>query len=162
PHRRCAARAAVAAALLQHCWAALFDPRFDGRGLLSAQQCAWQLPGRPTAHRPGPADAAVGARNRASRPGPPIPHRPRRAPALTDPYPWVALLLFEEGEYTLLRNIPLQQAVPPSVFTALGSPTGVTCDAVEADLPLITSIMPSYEELQLLVHVRQVNTDDRE
>jgi hypothetical protein len=93
---------------------------------------------------------------------PRVPHGPGDAPGLTDPYPWVALLLFEEGEYTLLRNIPLQQAVPPSVFTALGSPTGITCDAVEADVPLITSIMPSYEELQLLVHVRQVNTDDRE
>jgi hypothetical protein len=93
---------------------------------------------------------------------PVTPRGPNDAPALTDPYPWVALLLFEEGEYTLLRNIPLQQALPSSVFAALGSPTGITCDAVEADESLITSILPSYEELQLLVHVRQVNTDDRE
>jgi hypothetical protein len=48
------------------------------------------------------------------------------------------------------------------VFAALGSPTGITCDAVEADASLVASIMPSYEELQLLVHARQVNTDDRE
>jgi hypothetical protein len=93
---------------------------------------------------------------------PVTPRGPNDAPALTDPYPWVALLLFEEGEYTLLRNIPLEQAVPPNVFAALGSPSGITCDAVEADASLIASIMPSYEELQLLVHVRQVNTDDRE
>jgi hypothetical protein len=84
------------------------------------------------------------------------------APALTDPFPWVALLLFEEGEYTLLRNIPLEQAVPKAVFSALGSPAGITCDAVQADTALITQIMPSFEELQLLAHVRQVNTDDRE
>lgn len=93
---------------------------------------------------------------------PVTPVKPGDAPALTDPFPWVALLLFEEGEYTLLRNIPLEQAVPKAVFTALGSPSGITCDAVQADAALIARIMPSYEELQLLVHVRQVNTDDRE
>ncbi len=93
---------------------------------------------------------------------PPVQRGPNDAPALTDPIPWVALLLFEEGEYTLFRNIPLQQAVPASVFTALGSPSGITCDAVEADADLVASIMPTYDELQLLVHVRQVNTDDRE
>jgi hypothetical protein len=93
---------------------------------------------------------------------PTIPRGPADAPALTDRYPWVALLLFEEGEYTLLRNIPLQQAVPPDVFTALGSPTGITCDAVQADASFVASIMPTLEEMQLLVHVRQVNTDDKE
>jgi hypothetical protein len=93
---------------------------------------------------------------------PAAPHGPNDAPALSDPYPWVALLVFEEGEYTMLRNIPLEQAVPGSVFAALGKPANITCDAVEADASLVASIMPSYEELQLLVHVRQVNTDDRE
>jgi hypothetical protein len=93
---------------------------------------------------------------------PAVPRGPNDAPVLTDRYPWVALLLFEEGEYTLLRSIPLQQAVPAPVFAALGSPTGITCDAVEADASLIASIVPSYEELALLAHVRQVNTDDRE
>src|SRR5262249_53428136 len=54
-------------------------------------------------------------------------------PALDlDRTPWVALLLFEEGEYTLYRNIPLEQAVPPDVFQRLGSPHGIICDAVEA------------------------------
>jgi hypothetical protein len=93
---------------------------------------------------------------------PAVPIKADGAPALTDPFPWVALLLFEEGEYTLLHNIPLDQAVPNTVFAALGSPSGITCDAVEASASLIAEIMPSYEELQLLVHVRQVNTDDRE
>ena len=93
---------------------------------------------------------------------PVTPVGPNDPPALTDPFPWVALLLFEEGEYTLLRNIPLEQAVPQSVFVALGSPANITCDAVQADALLVAAIMPTYEELQLLVHVRQVNTDDRE
>jgi len=76
--------------------------------------------------------------------------------------PWVALLLFEEGEYTLYRNIPLEQAVPADVFQRLGSPANITCDAVEAGTELISAILPSVEELQLLAHGRWVNVDDRE
>jgi hypothetical protein len=76
--------------------------------------------------------------------------------------PWLALLLFEEGEYTLLQNQPLEQVVPADVFRRLGSPANITCDAIEASLDLVTSILPSKEELQLLAHVRHVNKDDRE
>ncbi len=83
-------------------------------------------------------------------------------PALSGPAPWVALLVFEEGEYTLLRNIPLQQAVPAEVFTRLGAPANIVCDAVEADESLVEEIMPSLEELELLAHVRWVNVEDRE
>jgi hypothetical protein len=76
--------------------------------------------------------------------------------------PWLALLLFEEGEYTLLQNQPLEQVVPTDVFQRLGSPQNITCDAIEASIDLVTSILPSKEELQLLAHVRHVNKDDRE
>jgi hypothetical protein len=76
--------------------------------------------------------------------------------------PWLALLLFEEGEYTLLQKQPLEQVVPHQVFLDLGSPAGISCDAIEASLDLVTSILPSQEELQLLTHVRHVNKDDRE
>ncbi len=78
------------------------------------------------------------------------------------PTPWLALLLFEEGEYTLLQGVPLPNVVPKAVFQQLGSPANVLCDAVEADLSLVQAIMPSKEELQLLSHVRWVNKDDRE
>ena len=78
------------------------------------------------------------------------------------PTPWLALLLFEEGEYTLLQGVPLQNVVPKNIFTQLGSPQNILCDAVEADQTLVQSIMPSKEELQLLSHVRWVNKDDRE
>lgn len=87
---------------------------------------------------------------------------PGDAPIPAGPVPWVALLVFEEDEYTLLRNIPLHQAVPAAVFARLGSPANVTCDAVEAEEQLVSSILPSVEELQLLAHVRWVNVDDRE
>ena len=76
--------------------------------------------------------------------------------------PWVALLLFEEGEYTLLQNQTLESVVPPQVFTALGSPKNILCDAIETDFQLLQSILPTREELQLLCHVRQVNVEDRE
>ena len=80
----------------------------------------------------------------------------------TYPTPWMALLLFEEGEYTLLQSQPLETVVGATIFSRLGSPQNILCDAVEADLSLVQSIMPSKEELQLLTHVRWVNIDDRE
>jgi hypothetical protein len=89
-------------------------------------------------------------------------HNANDAPVPTDPVPWVALLLFEEGEYTWYPNLPLEKVVPADVFARLGSPANITCDAVEAELSLIESILPSMEELQLLTHVRWVNVDDRE
>jgi hypothetical protein len=89
--------------------------------------------------------------------------RPNQAPALTGPIPWVALLLLEDTDhYAFHPNVSLDAAVPPDVFAALGSPQGVTCDAVEVEDSLLHSILPTVEELRLLAHARQVNTDDRE
>ncbi len=91
---------------------------------------------------------------------------PKRAkgdpPPPDGPAPWLALLLFAEGEYTLHQNVPLEQAVPADVYQRLEPPAGVTCDTVEANLFLVSSLLPSLEELTLLAHVRQVNVDDRE
>ena len=84
------------------------------------------------------------------------------APPPQGKVPWLALLLFEEGEYDYLQNVPLEQVVPKDVFARLGSPPNITCDAVEASTSFIQSIMPSKEELQLLAHVRHVNKNDRE
>jgi hypothetical protein len=80
------------------------------------------------------------------------------------PPPWLALLLFEEGEYTLHQNVPLEQVVSPDVLANLGfqTPSGITCDSVEAQSGLIAALMPSLEELTLLSHVRWVNAEDRE
>jgi hypothetical protein len=76
--------------------------------------------------------------------------------------PWMAVLLFEESEVTLLKNQPLEEVVPAAVFQRLGRPAGMRCDAIEADFTLVSTILPSKEELQLLAHVRQVNVEDRE
>ena len=78
------------------------------------------------------------------------------------PTPWMALLIFEEDEYTLMQNVALENVVPADVFTRLGKPANVLCDAVQAEKSLVTQIMPTKQELQLLTHVRWVNVDDRE
>lgn len=78
------------------------------------------------------------------------------------PYPFLALVLFEQSECTIRRDLALTDVVPRDVFVRLGQPGGIRCDAVEADQQLLKEILPMPEELQLLTHVRQVNIDDRE
>jgi hypothetical protein len=91
---------------------------------------------------------------------------PKRAqgdpPPPDGPAPWLALLLFEEGEYTINTSVSLQQAVPADVYKRLDPPAGITCDTVQASASLVSAILPSLEELNLLAHLRQVNVDDRE
>jgi len=85
------------------------------------------------------------------------------APAPTPPPPWLALLVFEEGDnFQIVPNVPLEQIVGPSIFADLGSPPNVSCDALQTDLNTLSALLPSVEELTLLAHVRQVNVDDRE
>ncbi len=99
----------------------------------------------------------------AGDPSPPNPLPPQKGkPQTYGPPPWVALLLFEEGEYSINHNVPLQQAVPRDAFQRMGSPAGITVDTVQASVSLVSSIIPSLEELTLLTHVRQVNVEDRE
>lgn len=78
------------------------------------------------------------------------------------PYPFLALVLFEQSECTILHNQALTDVVPKDVYDRLGRPAGIQCDAVEADQQLLKDILPMPAELQLLTHVRQVNIDDRE
>ncbi len=78
------------------------------------------------------------------------------------PFPWLALVVFEEGEYQILTNQALEDVVPPDVFNRLGRPQNIHCDCVEADDALLRGTLPMPAELQLLTHVRQVNVQDRE
>ncbi|MCV2396526.1 hypothetical protein OEB99_19625 [Actinotalea sp. M2MS4P-6] len=84
------------------------------------------------------------------------------APPGQTPYPFLALVLLEQDECEILHDQALTDVVPGAVFTRLGSPAGIRCDAVEADEQLLRGILPMPEELQLLTHVRQVNVNDRE
>jgi len=78
------------------------------------------------------------------------------------PYPFLALVLFEQSECEIKRDLALRDVVPRAVFQRLGQPADIRCDAVEADEQLMRDILPMPEELQLLTHVRHVNVDDRE
>ena len=75
------------------------------------------------------------------------PPGPGDPPPLSGDAPWLALLLFEEDEYTLLERIPLEQIVSDDAFTRLGRPAGVLCDALQVSAEVLSSVMPSREEL---------------
>jgi hypothetical protein len=84
-------------------------------------------------------------------------------PAQNGQVPWIALLLFQDGEpYSLLQNQHLVDVVGTAAFQKLGWPANVLCDAVEVDRSLLMDILPTSHELRLLSHVRQVNVEDRE
>jgi hypothetical protein len=91
-------------------------------------------------------------------PFPPVQGQPQEF----GPAPWLALLLFQEGEYTLHQNVALKSVVPADVYTRLEVPDGITCDSIEVEAGLLQSVLPSLDELTLLAHVRQVNVDDKE
>ncbi|HYK35313.1 hypothetical protein [Alloacidobacterium sp.] len=76
--------------------------------------------------------------------------------------PWMALLLFEESECTIKQNVAITDALPQSVVQRLAPPQGTQVDTVSANWLLVSSILPSLEELLLLTHVRQVNVEDKE
>jgi hypothetical protein len=78
------------------------------------------------------------------------------------PAPWLALLVFQEGEYTLHQNVALRSVVPADVYARLEVADGITCDSIEVEYSLLESVLPSLDELTLLAHVRQVNVNDKE
>jgi hypothetical protein len=108
---------------------------------------------------PSAIDTPVRDANTAQpNPFPPVQGQPQEY----GPAPWLALLLFEEGEYTLHQNVSLKSVLPADVYARLEVAGGITCDSVEVEQNLLQSVLPSLDELTLLAHVRQVNVDDRE
>ena len=83
-------------------------------------------------------------------------------PAWNPDVPWMALLLFEETECTIKQNVAITDALPHDVVQRLAPPQGTQVDTVSANWLLVSSILPSLEELVLLTHVRQVNVEDKE
>jgi hypothetical protein len=95
--------------------------------------------------------------------GLPVPAPDPDLPTQNGSIPWLALLVFQDGEpYTLLQNQHLIDVVGSSVFVKLGSPANVLCDAIETDLGLLWEMLPTSHEMRLLAHVREVNVEDRE
>jgi hypothetical protein len=78
------------------------------------------------------------------------------------PIPWMALLMFEDGESTIETKQKIGDKLPADVVARLAVPGDQLVDTVTAPLTLVKDLMPSYEELALLTHVREVNVDDRE
>ena len=105
----------------------------------------------------------IGTPKRDANTPQPNPFPPQQGqPQEYGPAPWLALLLLEEGEYTLHQNVPLASIMPVDAYGRLEVPDGITCDAIEVEEGLLQSLLPSLDELTLLAHVRQVNVDDRE
>lgn len=107
--------------------------------------------------------ALIGTPARDANTAQPNPFPPRQGkPQEYGPAPWLALLLFEEGEYALHQKVPLKSVMPADAYARLEVPGGITCDSIEVEEELLQSVLPSLDELTLLAHVRQVNVDDRE
>src|SRR6185503_17177591 len=66
------------------------------------------------------------------------------------PIPWLALLMFEDGECTAEVRQPIGAKLPADVVTRLGVPADLLIDTVTAESRLVRDLMPSYEELTLL------------
>ena len=85
--------------------------------------------------------------------------------------PWMALLLFEDGEATtvspctvgdVISGTGIAQHKPLALGTLSAATRAQPCIAVDVALSLFEEIAPMASELPLLSHVRQVNTEDKE
>ncbi len=85
--------------------------------------------------------------------------------------PWLAVLLFEKGEATMLSPCTVADVLDGA--DGIGSPQlnlpdvpdaarSLPCMGVELPLDLFKDIAPMASEIPLLTHVRQVNTEDKE
>jgi hypothetical protein len=90
-----------------------------------------------------------------------------------DAPPWLALLLLEPSEATLLEppectvadvldGDPANAVRGPTLSDVDAAERGRPCLGLELSLERFQAIAPTREELSLLTHVRQVSTDDKE
>ncbi len=91
----------------------------------------------------------------------------------TTPVPWVALIVISSGEKTEEKNIPISELLnqtPQGIFFPDKSklPPITTekdsdlCHIIDIPKELYQSIMPDYEDMSYLTHVRRVNLADTE
>lgn len=85
--------------------------------------------------------------------------------------PWMALLLFEDGEVTtispctvgdVLDGTGLVQHGPLAIGALDAASRAQPCTAIDVPFALFKEIAPMVSEVSLLCHVRQVNTEDKE
>jgi hypothetical protein len=85
----------------------------------------------------------------------------RRLEGASRETPWLALVVYAEGEAELLPNTPVAQCVSPGV--ELDGPADVeTAICMEIRRSMVDRIMPTRLDVPLLAHARQVNIDDTE
>jgi hypothetical protein len=80
------------------------------------------------------------------------------APAGT---PWLALVVFAEGEAEVLTNVDVAQCVTSGVSLP-GAPDVAKGSCLSIRKSMVDTIMPTQKDVPLLVHGRQVDLDDTE
>jgi hypothetical protein len=80
------------------------------------------------------------------------------APADT---PWLALVVFADGEADVLTNVDVAQCVTSGV-TLPGAPDVAKGSCLVIRKSMVDTIMPTQKDVPLLVHGRQVDLDDTE
>jgi len=78
-----------------------------------------------------------------------------------DGTPWLALVVFAEGEADLLTNVPVGECVTAGVH--LDGPVDVAKGScLEIRASMVAKIMPTRKDVPLLAHAREVNINDTE
>jgi hypothetical protein len=80
------------------------------------------------------------------------------APAGT---PWLALVVFAEGEAEVLPNVDVAQCVTSGVSLP-GAPDVAKGSCLSIRKSMVNTIMPTQKDVPLLVHGREVDLDDTE
>jgi hypothetical protein len=75
--------------------------------------------------------------------------------------PWLALVVIAEGEGQLSGEVPIAECVTPGV--SLTGPNDVaTGSYLAVSQTVVNNVFPTKEDLELLVHVREVDLNDTE
>ena len=72
--------------------------------------------------------------------------------------PWLALVVLADGEANFVRNVDIGDVVPPAIAAGAQG----TCDMLEVSSTVVEQVFPREDELEYLLHVRQVNVNDTE
>ncbi|HEY8620566.1 MAG TPA: hypothetical protein VIM01_10880 [Dermatophilaceae bacterium] len=75
--------------------------------------------------------------------------------------PWLALVVFAEGEAQVLTNVPAADCVTPGV-TLSGDPDVAKASCLSIRQSMVHTIMPTQLDVPLLVHGREVDLGDTE
>ena len=81
---------------------------------------------------------------------------------IADRPPWLVLVLLADGEGSFTRNVSIKEVYGTATRQKLGIAGSARCDMLEVTEDTIRKVFPREDELEFLVHVRQVNVNDTE